>query len=180
MSNTFNTFTSEYFMLNDKPVYKAIFLFVFFILSISLTSHAGEFPSSTAHELRFGAIVPTTGRCEMSHETGIFTSDYKNICPSSPGRPLKHIILAPKNTLIKITPHTFIYPGGVFIFTPTGVVKSATETVTLLDDNPSVIDSGDSGRLEIIVAGVLDVYVALTPGSSLPVELLVDITLNNP
>jgi hypothetical protein len=165
-------------MNNFKSFRNVIILMICATVSVNISLHALEFPNNVSKELRFGAIVPTTGKCTIAHDTGQFTSDHKNICPSINGQPIHHIIIAPENTLIRVTPSRFTYAGGIFTFTPNGVIVSDTETKTLISGSAAIIDSGPSGRLDMYVGGILNVAAPLSTSSSYEVTLEIDIIEN--
>lgn len=127
--------------------------------------------------LRFGEVVPITGRCEMNYNTGGFTSDFNNTCPAKIGSPGQYKIITEKNTLVRITPFTFTYSGNLFTFTPSGEVTNGVDTKVLTPNNVTIIDSGTTGVVDMKVGGILNVTVPLTTSNSYLVDLEVEIVV---
>jgi len=152
-------------------------LFISTLIYMPLNNEALAAVQGTAilQELRFGEVVPITGRCEMDYNTGLFSSDFNNTCPAKTGSPGQYIIATAKNTLVRITPYQFTYAGNLFTFTPTGEVTNGVETKILNANNTTVIDSGATGKIDMKIGGILNVTVPLTTSNSYIVDLEIDI-----
>jgi len=132
--------------------------------------------TATIQALRFGTVIPITGTCIMDYNTGIFTSDFNNTCPTIIGSTGQYKISADANTLVRITPYTFTYAGNLFTFTPSGEVTNGVDTKVLTPNNATVIDSGSTGLIDMKIGGTLKVTAPLTTSNSYIVDLEVAIT----
>jgi len=127
--------------------------------------------TAIVQSLRFGTVTPITGTCIMNYNTGMFTSDFNNTCPTIIGSTGQYKISADANTLVRITPYTFTYASNLFTFTPSGEVTNGIDTKILTPNNATVIDSGSTGIIDMKVGGTLKVMSPLTTSNSYIVDL---------
>ena len=146
-------------------------------LTLSNRLYASDYGVAILQPIKFGKVLPIIGRCEMSFETGIFSSDLSNTCPVLNGRPGEYRIVAPRNTLVRITPYTFTYAVNMFTFTAKGKVSNSTVTKFFTANNATIIDSGATGVIDMKIGGILNVMSPLTTSNSYPVDLEIDIVV---
>ena len=138
---------------------------------------ADEFPMVIVDEFKFGAIVPNKiGSCIMAFDTGLFTNDFTHLCPARPGTPGFYYIVAPKNTLMRVTLPTYTHPDNYYSFVPKGEINNRDGVKKTVNANTTaIIDSGTSGVLELRVGGTLNVLSHLSPSTDYTKLLTVDI-----
>ena len=110
-----------------------------------------------ASTVSFGdKIVPTTGACDMDHNTSALTNTSGMICGAASGSRGHYRVFATPNTTVRIVVRPHNDNGNGAVFNPVGEIQSdAAGPIAYIEHNTTNINSGASGIVEIYVGGTL-------------------------
>ena len=131
-----------------------------FSLAFSFPGHTITPTFNIVQTIKFGTVLPATGSCLMHPETAeLFAFQGEFICALSESAQngIYTIIANPnKDIAIRFTPN--LDDGAGIIFNPRVQLESDTERKYILNNNNFVlIDSGDSGIVNLFLGGELSI-----------------------
>jgi len=136
-----------------KLAKKNAFILSTFILMLSYNATAAM-RVIEVNKPYFYKNLPVIGICELNAESKTLNNRVGRLCTNPTGIPGYYVLMAEKNTLVRVTisSKTSAYPELNFV--PSGVISNDLNDKKLFSDGKvEIINSGNSGDIHIYVGG---------------------------
>lgn len=149
-------------------------LFIICVLLFSTKLHA-SMKVLEMNPPRFNKLMPVYGTCELDVVTKKLINHTGKLCTAALGQPGYYILVAEKNTLVRITINKKESPHSGFDYSPKGIIKNdLNEEVVFSHGTVTIINSGNSGDIHIYVGGEVVAQSRLSGATKYNVEFDID------